>query len=135
MTIDEITKAWEEILATGDAPIGEHWSCGGVVTTKLAKETFDMLNRQKTEIDILIRKKETLRDELEEKQTEIERLKAKVEVKRGRWMRYGDDWECSNCDVPLNGMSPYCPFCGAKMDERPGKYSLQPDDYSFEVGV
>ena len=45
--------AWEKILATGDAPIGEHWSCGGVVTTKLAKETYDMLTRQKAEIERL----------------------------------------------------------------------------------
>ena len=33
------------------------------------------INRQKTEIDILIRKKETLRDEIEEQQAEIERLR------------------------------------------------------------
>ena len=50
MTDNEIIKAWEKILATGDAPIGEHWSVGAVVTTKLAKATFDMLNRQKAEV-------------------------------------------------------------------------------------
>lgn len=36
---------------------------------------FDEVNRQKAEIDILIRKKEALRDELAEQQAEIERLK------------------------------------------------------------
>ena len=71
MTDAEIIKDWEKILSTGDAPIGEHW----FVTTKLAKETFDMLKSQKTEIDILIRKKETLQDEIAEQQAEIERLK------------------------------------------------------------
>lgn len=38
------------------------------------------------------------------------------EVKHGKWMRYGSDWECSECDVPLSGIFPYCPYCGAKMD-------------------
>jgi hypothetical protein len=51
MTDNEIIKAWEKVLATGDAPIGVHWQCW--VSTKLAKETFDMLNRQKAEIDEL----------------------------------------------------------------------------------
>lgn len=55
MTDNEIIKAWKKILATGDAPVGEHWSVGGVVTTLLAKETFDMLNRQKAEIERLKR--------------------------------------------------------------------------------
>ncbi len=53
MTDNEIIKAWEKILATGDAPVGEHWSCGGVVTTKLAKDTLGLINRQKAEIERL----------------------------------------------------------------------------------
>ena len=48
MIDNELIKAWDKVLSTGDAPIGEHW--GVSVTTKLAKETFDMLNRQKAEI-------------------------------------------------------------------------------------
>lgn len=40
---------------------------------------FDEVERQKTEIDILIRKKETLRDEVAEQQAEIENLKADKE--------------------------------------------------------
>lgn len=47
MTDEEVIKAWEKVLATGDAPFGEHWLCS--ITTGLAKETFDMLNRQKAE--------------------------------------------------------------------------------------
>lgn len=43
--------------------------------SNLKKYALDLINRQKTEIDILIRKKETLKDELAEKQAEIERLK------------------------------------------------------------
>ena len=129
---NEIIKAWEKILSTGDAPIGKHWSVGGIVTTQLAKETFDILNRQKaeiddlflklngvmwsvdkwldgeelnqhevnraitmrektlqivekkaTEIDILIRKNETLKDEVEGLQAEIKRLKAEQTYKNG----------------------------------------------------
>ena len=53
MPDNDIIKAWEKIMETGDAPIGERWSVGAVVTTKLAKETLDMLNRQKTEIEWL----------------------------------------------------------------------------------
>ena len=53
MTENEIIKAWEKILKIGHAPIGESWSVGGVVTTKLAKETLDMLNCQKAEIERL----------------------------------------------------------------------------------
>lgn len=39
-----------------------------------------------------------------------------AEVKHAKWERYASDWECSNCDFPVNGISPYCPYCGAKMD-------------------
>ena len=64
VTDNEIIKAWEKILATGDAPVGEHWSCGGVVTTKLAKETYDMLNRQKAEVERLQERSERAADNL-----------------------------------------------------------------------
>jgi hypothetical protein len=37
-------------------------------------------------------------------------------VKHGRWIKWGNAYECSNCDVPLGGMSPRCPYCGAYMD-------------------
>lgn len=37
--------------------------------------TLELINRQKAEIDILIRKKNTLKDEIAEQKAEIERLK------------------------------------------------------------
>lgn len=57
-TDNEIAKAWEKVLSTGDAPIGEHW--GVSVTTKFAKETFETLNRQKAEIEGLKERYEKL---------------------------------------------------------------------------
>lgn len=50
---------------------------GNCLDTKegIMAKALDLINRQKTEIDILIRKKETLKDELAEKQAESERLK------------------------------------------------------------
>lgn len=51
MTDNEIIKAWEKVLNNSDEPIGEYWMA--FVTTQMAKETFDMLNRQKAEIDEL----------------------------------------------------------------------------------
>lgn len=51
MNYEEIIKAWEKVLAIGDAPIGEYW--GISLTTKLAKETFDFINSQQAEIEEL----------------------------------------------------------------------------------
>ena len=58
MTDNDIIKAWDKILKMGDAPIGEHWQVG--VTTRLAKDTFDMLNRQKAEVERLKHRKTEL---------------------------------------------------------------------------
>ena len=44
-------------------------------TTALIKKAVELVNRQKAEIEILIRKKESLRDEIYELQSEVERLK------------------------------------------------------------
>ena len=52
-------------------------------------ETIDLINRQKAEIDILIRKKESLRDEIAEQQAEIERLTNKCEDCAGC-----SEWKC-----------------------------------------
>ena len=71
MTDNEIAKA------------KEHYEYG--ITHDIFKEpvlsyartalwAFDEINRQKAEIDILIRKKDALRDEIAEQQAEIERL-------------------------------------------------------------
>ena len=62
MTDEQIVQAWEKILSIGDAPIGKYWSVGGIVTTQLAKETIDMLNRQKAEIERLKKDKYILKD-------------------------------------------------------------------------
>ena len=46
-------------------------------------EVKNLINRQKAEIDILIRKKETLRDEICELQAENEKLKTELVGMRG----------------------------------------------------
>ncbi len=42
-------------------------------------DTIDLIKRKDSEIDILIRKKETLRDEIAEQQAEVERLNKEVD--------------------------------------------------------
>ena len=37
-------------------------------------------------------------------------------VKHGKWIRTTSDYECSNCQYPMDYITPYCPYCGAKMD-------------------
>lgn len=52
----------------------------------------------------------------------------RVEVVHGRWVgHYDGSWihkrkwltgyDCSVCGNFINTMTPYCPYCGAKMDE------------------
>ena len=41
----------------------------------IINSAYDLMQRQQLEIDMLIRKKEVLRDEIAEQQAEIERLK------------------------------------------------------------
>lgn len=62
MTDNEIVKAWEKVLNNSDEPIGEHWMV--FVTTQMAKETFDMLTRQKVEI---VNRTEEYNDMLEQR--------------------------------------------------------------------
>ena len=74
MTDNEVIKALEHCGAgscVGCPLIAEDIHCIGKVTEK----AIDLINRQQAEIDILIRKKESLRDEICELQTEVERLK------------------------------------------------------------
>ena len=81
MNDNEIIKAWDKILKMGDAPIGEHWQVG--VTTRLAKDTFDMLNRQKAEV-------ERLKEELDGETVKNMRLGHKIErLKAESQMEYG----------------------------------------------
>ena len=67
MSDEQIIKALVEIAS------GENKKCA-FRYCNLVHEVLDLINRQKAEIEILIRKKETLRDELAEKDAEIERL-------------------------------------------------------------
>lgn len=73
MTDNEIIKALEHCVSKR--------SCNGCIAYSprgcqgIDKGLLNIINRQKEEIDILIRKKETLRDEIAGQQAEIERLK------------------------------------------------------------
>ena len=72
MTDNEIIKALECCSGKGAC----NNECPGTkVDCEIEKCALDLINRQKTEIDILMRKKETLRDEIAEQQAEIERLR------------------------------------------------------------
>ena len=76
MTDAEIIKALECCYTPGmscerDCPFHIIDDCNDVL---MAKYVIDLINRQKAEIDILIRKKETLQDEIAELQAEIDRL-------------------------------------------------------------
>ena len=39
-----------------------------------------------------------------------------VPVVHGKWDRTTSDYECSNCQYPMDYITPYCPNCGARMD-------------------
>lgn len=51
MSYEDIVESWEKIMSIGDAPIGEYWGCS--VTTKLAKETLDIVKSQNHRIQEL----------------------------------------------------------------------------------
>ena len=77
MKDNEIIKALECCVTTGasckDCPAFtkvDRSNC-----KKFFKGAIDLIKRKDAEIDILIRKKETLRDEIAEQQAEIERLR------------------------------------------------------------
>ena len=82
MTNDEIIKAFEicygidKVLGCTSCPLYDEESfCQRIDDVSLEEKVFDLINRQKAEIDILIRKKEKLRDEICELQAENERLR------------------------------------------------------------
>ena len=70
MTDNDIIKALEKILEL---------MCreGDLQRASTISNALNLINRQKSEIDILIRKKEALRDEIAEQQAEIEEYRAK----------------------------------------------------------
>ena len=74
MTDEQIIKAlkWHinDETHCSPCPYEEH-SVTHSCLEMLIKDSLDLINRQKSEIEILIRKKETLRDELAEIDAEI----------------------------------------------------------------
>ena len=59
---------------------------------RIQDDALDLINRQKAEIDILIRKKESLMDEIAEQQAEIERLKGENKQIRTD-CRWCEEWQ------------------------------------------
>lgn len=90
MTDNEIIKALEHCKR----PIGQHdcencpyVSSRGMCSTNMLNDALSLINRQNAEIekkdieiDILIRKKEALNDEISDSKAEIERLQQKYEL-------------------------------------------------------
>ena len=69
MTDEQLLESMEWYLTVAQ-------KCGSVtLSEEEIRGLFNLVKNQKTKIDILIRKKETLRDEIAEKDAEIERLK------------------------------------------------------------
>ena len=52
----------------------------GIPISTLLSDVLDLINRQNNEIDMLISKKEALRDEIAQQQAEIEELKAQIKT-------------------------------------------------------
>ena len=85
MTDEQIIKALECCISDNEKDCKLNCPYKGnmnMCVNDLPKNALDLINRQKdelakknTEIDILIRKKETLQDEICELQTEVNRLK------------------------------------------------------------
>ena len=44
-----------------------------------------------------------------------------VEKKHGRWVHWTGGYECSECTYPTDYTTPYCAYCGAKMDGKEDK--------------
>ena len=81
MTDNEIIKALKcckEGTAIGCKNCPLYEDKGHTCITILSHNALDLINRQKAEIDILIRKKETLRDDICELQAENEMIKKEI---------------------------------------------------------
>ena len=78
-TDEEVIKALEccskDNVKDCDACPYEDMETKTYCVNELIKDALDLINRQKAEIDILIRKHDTLLDEIAEKQAQIERLR------------------------------------------------------------
>jgi predicted Zn-ribbon and HTH transcriptional regulator len=84
------------------------------------RNILDLINRQKAEIkkkdieiDILIRKNETLKDEIAE-------VKSESKPKQGKWLINPDGYYpyCSECGYEPKAMTKFCPECGADMKRK-----------------
>ena len=124
MTDEEVIKALECCFLSEcdckDCPYSELEICD---TAKMINTVIDLTNRQKAEIekkdieiDILIRKNETLKDEIAELKVENER---EFQPKQGKWLINPDGYYpyCSECKEEPKGriMTKFCPECGADM--------------------
>ena len=78
MNDDKIIKALEYCLEQGITSDCERCKVKIGCRDTLLKDALDLINRQKTEINILIRKKETLKDEISELRAEVERYEKTV---------------------------------------------------------
>lgn len=84
-TVDDAKRMLEKLSETfADKSVGDMWSMG-FLTTMHVTDILDLLNSQKAEIenknveiDILIRKKKSLRDEISELTAESEKLQHKI---------------------------------------------------------
>lgn len=106
MTDEEIVKALECCSDYQNADTCEQCpfkdkECA--TTERLDKYALDLIKRKDAEIDILIRKKETLRDEIVDLQAQVEMLKKEIIT----LVKYGDDtgecriFKCSVCGVKV----------------------------------
>lgn len=77
----EIIEALERCGNIVDSTCKEcvyHETYNASCVVRLMRDALNLINRKDTEIDILIRKKHALRDEVEEKEAEIFKLKAEI---------------------------------------------------------
>lgn len=77
-TDNEIIKAVERCMSISEGCDGCPFSNDSDCDKRLREKFLDLVYRKDTEIDILIRKKETLKDEISELRAEIERYEKTV---------------------------------------------------------
>ena len=98
MTDNEIIEALENCGNVGECQkclLNEMEQGISLCIPHLTQNALNLINRQKAEIDILIRKKEKLRDEIAEKDAEIERLQKLLEQCEDS----GEYWESKYIDA------------------------------------
>ena len=86
LTDEQIIKALEYCVDKGYCP--ECPCYKNNADCELEYDVLKLINRQKAEIDILIRKKDTLRDEIAEQQARIERLRTECGKQSVLWSEH-----------------------------------------------